>query len=65
MKDVCLNPTVKHRGVSIMVCRCLTTNCMGDLVRVDRIMNAEKYRHILIHYAILSGKRLIRNSFIF
>ena len=42
MKDVYLKPTVKHGGDSIVVWRCLTAKGSGDLVRIDRIMNAEK-----------------------
>ena len=50
MKNVCLKPTVKHEGGSIIVWGCV--NCVGDLVRIDGIMNAEKYKQILIHHAI-------------
>ena len=38
---------------------------MGDLVRSDGKMNARKYRKILIHLAIASGKCLTGNDFIF
>ena len=44
MKDLCLKPPDKHGGGSVMVWECLTTNYVGDLVRIDGIMNAEKYR---------------------
>ena len=54
MKDECLNPTVKHGGGSILVWGCLTVNGVGDLVRIYRIMNAEKYKELFIHHAILS-----------
>ena len=47
-----LRPTVKHGG-SIMVWGCLTANGVGDLVKIDGIMNTEKYRQILIHHPIL------------
>ena len=65
MKDVCLKPAGKHRGGSNMVWGCLTARGVGNLVRNDRIMNAEKYRWILIHNVIPSVKRLIGNGFIF
>ena len=38
---------------------------IDDLVRIDGIINAKKYRQILIHHAIPSGKRLIGNGFVF
>ena len=31
----------------------------GDIVRIDWITDAEKYRKVLINYAIPYGKRLI------
>ena len=43
MKDVCLKPTVKYEGGSIMVWGYLTVNDMGGLVENHGIMNAEKY----------------------
>ena len=65
MKDVFLKPTVKHGGGFILVCVCLTANGVGDLVRINGIKSAEKYRQILIHHAISSCKHLIGNGFIF
>ena len=32
---------------------------VGDIVQIDGITNAAKYRQVLIHYAIPSGKCLI------
>ena len=43
MKDDYLKPAVKHGGGSIIVWGCLTANGVSDLVRIDGIMNAEKY----------------------
>ncbi len=43
----------------------ISASGVGDIVRTDGIMNAEKYRQVLIHHAISSGKRLIGNGFIF
>ena len=65
LKEICLKPTIKHGGGSINVWGCLSANGVGDLVRIDGIMNAEKYKQILIHHGIPSGKRLIGNKFIF
>ena len=61
----CLKSTIKHRRGSIKIWGCLTVNGGGNLVRIDGIMNAEKYRQILVHHAVPSGKRLISNCFIF
>ena len=38
---------------------------VGDLVRVDGIMTAQRYKQILIHHAVPSGRRLIGENFIF
>ena len=65
MKDVCMKPSVKHGGGSILVWECLTANGVSDFVRINGIKSAEKYRQILIHYAIPSSKRLIGYGFIF
>ena len=43
----------------------LPVNGVYNLARINGIMNAKKYRQILIHNAIPSGKRLIGNGFIF
>ena len=61
----CLQPSVKHGGGSVMVWGCISANGVGDLVKIEGIMNAEKYRQLLIHHAVPSGKRLIGNGFIF
>ena len=63
--DACLQPTVKHGGGSVMVWGCISANGVGDLIKIDGIMKAPKYKQILIHHAIPSGKRLIGNNFIF
>ena len=65
MNDVRMKPSVKHGEGSTKVWGCLTANGKGDLVRINEIMNAEKYRQILINHAILSSQRLIGNGFIF
>ena len=42
-----------------------TASGVGDIIWIDGIIYAEKYRQVLIHHAIPSGKRLIENGFIF
>ena len=64
-KNECLCPSVKHGGGSDLVWGCISASGVGDIVRIDGIMNAEKYRKVLIHHAIPSGKNLIANGFIF
>ena len=41
---------------------CISTSGVGDIVRIDGITNAEKYRQLLFNYAIPSGKCLIENG---
>lgn len=36
---------------------------VGDLVKIDETMNAEKYCEILIHNVVSSGKHLISKGF--
>jgi hypothetical protein len=43
----CLRPTIKGGGGSIMVWECVSRSGTGPLHRIDGIMNAEGYRHIL------------------
>ena len=50
---------------NILVWGCISAIDVVDIVQIDGIMNAEKYRQVLIHHAIPSGKHLIGNSFIF
>ena len=65
LKECCLQPTIKHGGGSIQVWGCISAEGAGDLVRVDGIMTAERYKQILIHHAVPSGRRLIGENFIF
>ena len=65
LQEPCLHPTVEHGGGSIQVWGCISAGGVGDLVRIDGIMNAKKYRQIFIHHAIQSGRRLIGPRFTF
>ena len=64
-KNECLQPSVKHGGGSVLIWGCISASGVGNIVRIDGIMNSEKHRQVLIHNAIPSGKRLIGNGFIF
>ena len=56
---------MKHGGGSVLVWGCISASGVDNIVRLDGIMNAEKFRQVLIHHAIPSGKHLIGNGFIF
>lgn len=61
----CIVPSVKHGGGSVMVWGCFAGSQVGDLMKVDGILNKEGYKKILQNKAVPSGKRLIGSSFIF
>ena len=61
----CIRPTVKHGGGSINVWGCFAGMAVGDLSRVDGIMDSKKYHQILVHHAIPCGQQLIGTPFIF
>ena len=44
---------------------CISAGGFGDLIKIDGIMNAEKYRLSLFHHAVPSGRRLVCPNFIF
>ena len=49
-KNQCLWPSVKHYGGSVLVWGCIFAS--SHIVQIDEIMNAEKYRQVLIQVAI-------------
>ena len=55
----CLQATVRHDGGSLQVWGCISASGVGNLVRINGVLNAEKYKQILIHHAIPSGSRMI------
>lgn len=63
--EQCTVPTVKHGGQSIMVWGCFGNGKVGDIHRVDGILNKEGYLEILKNHALPSGHRLIGNGFIY
>lgn len=46
----------------MLVQGCISANEVGDLVRINGLLNAEKYRHILIYYSIPSGSAQIYSA---
>ena len=60
----CLQATVKHGGGSLQVWGCISANGVGDLVRINGVLNDETYRQILIHHAIPPGRHVIGPKFI-
>ena len=63
MKDVCLKPLIKHGICSIMVWGCLSANGVVDLVRIDEIKNAGKYKFWSIIQSPLLSVSLVIVSF--
>ena len=64
-KDMCLQPTIKHGGGSVQVWGCISAGGVGDLFKIDGIMNAEKYEQILSYLVVSCGRRLVGPNFIF
>jgi transposase len=65
LRNDTIQPTVKHGGGSVMVWGCFMGTKVGDLYRINGIMNKEQYHQILVHHAIPSGKRLGGQGFVF
>lgn len=64
-KEQCIAPSFKHGGGSVMVWGGFSYDGVGDLVKIDGIMNKEYYHSILSRHAIPSGIRLIGPAFVF
>lgn len=41
-------PAVKHSTDSVIVCGCTSGSCVRDLVKMDGIINSERYHQSLI-----------------
>lgn len=63
MAPQCVVPTVKHGGGSVMVWGSFCYEGVGDLVKIDGILNKEGYKSILMDHALPSGRRLIGDNF--
>ena len=63
-KADCGLPTVKHGGGSLQVWGSITYIVVGSLNRITDILTAAKYKQILIHHAVPTGRALIGNNFV-
>ncbi|CAJ0966938.1 unnamed protein product [Ranitomeya imitator] len=65
MDSTWLVPTVKHGGGGVMVWGCFAGDTVGDLFKIEGILNQHGYHSILQQHTIPSGLRLVGPSFIF
>ena len=63
--QVCELPTLKHGGGSLQVWGSITYSGVGHLCKITDNLTTPKYKQILIHHAVLVGKALIGNNFVF
>ena len=61
----CLVQTVKHRGGNVMVWGCFMGEKVGDLMRINGIVDQKVYHSILQRHLVPSGKRLCQGLYIF
>lgn len=61
LKD-CLRSSIKGKSKQIMIWGCFAANGVGKLHKIDGIMNAKKYKNILIHQMRPSAKKLFPNN---
>lgn len=57
-----LKPSVKHSGHSLKALGYMSVSFVGDLAKIDGIINTNWNLQILIHHAIPSEKLLIGNA---
>ena len=50
---------MKHGGGSLKGRGCVSANGVGDLLKINGVLNAEKYQQIVIHHAAPSGRCLV------
>jgi hypothetical protein len=60
-----IEKTVKHGGGHVMVWGCFLGSAVGNLKRIEGILEKNQMHQILIHHAVPSGKRLFGCGFWF
>jgi transposase len=60
-KPDCIRGTIKH-DKKVMIWGCISSNGAGDLHRIQGILDAAKYKQILIHHLRPSIRRLFSNE---
>lgn len=65
MIEQAIVPTVKHGGGSVIVWGCFAGEKVGDLKRIEGIMDKKMYHGILQRHAFPCGKRLVGRGFVF
>lgn len=61
----CIVPTVKHGGGNLLVWGCFSGQSIGDIKRIDGIMDKKMYHQILIRHGVQSGLRLVSQRFVY
>ena len=59
----CIQRTVKHGRGSIMVWSCFASSLVGNLLKINGILDKNRYHKILCRHAMPCGKRLIGHRF--
>lgn len=55
---------MKQGGKFLQVWGSISASAAEDLVRINGVLNAEKYRKILIHYAMSLGRHMIGPKYV-
>lgn len=58
-------PTVKHGGGSVLAWGCFAGDKVGNLVKIEGIMDKKMYHRILQRHAFPCGKKLVGRGFVF
>lgn len=61
----CIVPTVKHGGGSVMVWGCFGGDKVGDLIKIEGIMDQKAYHNIIQRHVLPSGKKIYRGGYTF